>query len=153
VIVFSKKEKRILLVKRGKKAQDMKFVWALPSGKVNENDLSSNCKAGKRLTSISFRRAAVRELNEELNLKTSPRRLELIEKFTLEKGAKKIFFAFFGLEIENSDICRIVLSDGEIEKYKFFSLGEFQNEKNLGDAISLRKEILLKFLQSRFAQK
>jgi 8-oxo-dGTP pyrophosphatase MutT (NUDIX family) len=116
VVIYDKNNK-FLLQKRDKK-QSIYFpgCWGLFGGACNSNEKPEN--------------AAIRELNEELSIKFNSINFLLSLKInSMYLGNNDRTRLFYTLNIKDSEISRIVLTEGE--KYKFFDIKNLVRKENI----------------------
>lgn len=150
VMVYLPETKRVVLFNRGENASDMHNRWALESGKVIEKDMSREDKIGQKLSAQAYKNAAVREFIEELDYHISANTLQYIDEFYMEK--KHIYFALLALPISPDDVSNFIFDQSELDQLGMFSLEEFYDNKNLGDAIMFRKNEICQYLQKIFGE-
>lgn len=107
MILFNKNNE-ILIVK-----PCYKDHWSIPGGSVDENE--------------SPKEACVRETKEEINIAIDDLKFLCIAYYANEfdpiKG-ESLQFMFYGGIINNEQISKIKLADGEISEYKFLKIDE-----------------------------
>ncbi len=153
VLIYLPAEHKVVLLNRGNGASDMRRRWAMHSGKITTNDLENGDDIGKKLTLESYRNAAVREFKEELDFDLSAQRLKMIDQFYMEEKKKRLFFFLFALALDPDELKKLYPDLSEVDNIRLFTLEEFSNNQNLGDAIRFKKERITNFLREEFASK
>lgn len=151
VLVFMPKQKQVVLFNRGAGASDMRDHWALTAGKMNATDASVETRGlvGKRISLDVAKKAASRELQEELNIKVQPDSLEPVVDFAMPE--KSIYFTMLAWPIAEDKFLELSPDGGEVDAMRRFSLADFEANPNLGDAIVYKKEYILDFLTGKFS--
>jgi hypothetical protein len=150
VMVYLPKEKQIVLFNRGSGASDMHDHWALEAGKVIVEDLCSedgDC-VGTKISLNAYRSSATREFNEELRFAIAPHKFEFVDEFHMP--GKNLYFTLLSLAIEKEELDKLSPDQSEVDKVRCFTLNEFDNNPDLGDAIMFRKERIIQYLQEKF---
>ncbi|MCG8571631.1 MAG: NUDIX hydrolase [Spirochaetes bacterium] len=124
--------------------------WALHSGKVDQIDLIKEDTIGQSLSLESFKNTAVREFQEELNYQLTNNQLQLINQFYMTKKDRKLYFTLFALELTTLEVSHLHPDLTEIGNIQLFSLSEFKNLQNLGDAIQYKKDIIIQYLDQNW---
>lgn len=148
VITYLPESKRVVLFNRGESASDMHDRWSLESGKVILEDLSPIDAVGQKLSVQAYKNAAVRELMEELNYLVEAQALQRVDEFYM--GEKHIYFTLLSLAIQTDDLRKLTPNQSELDQFKLFSLREFDENTELGDAIVHRKDQIRMYLQNVF---
>jgi len=150
VVIYDKKNEKIILFNRGAGASDMNNHWALTAGKINQEDFwDGETTTGQRLSSATIRRAARRELDEELGVDTDENSLREVSTFWMPK--KSLVFSLLAWPIDSETESRLALDGSEVDEYKSFSLEEFRTNDRLGDAIRYKLPELVSFLAKEFS--
>ena len=148
VMTYLPESQRVVLFNRGESASDMQNHWSLESGKVIYDDLLPTDRIGQKLSVDAYKNAAVRELMEELSFPVETEVLQLVDEFYMDE--KHIYFTLLSLAIQTDDLRKLTPNQSELDQYKLFSLKEFDENKDLGDAIVHRKDQIRSYLQNAF---
>lgn len=152
VMVYIPETKQIALFNRGAGAADMHNHWSLQAGKVNGSDLPDGCEksVGEKLPTDAVRNTASREFIEELNVAVQPSNFEFVQNFHMPQ--KRIFFTLMALGIRRNDVAKLRPDQSEVDDVQCFTIEQFRENADLGDAIVFRKEAIINFLEEKFRQ-
>lgn len=151
VVIYDPDDKKIFLFNRGAGASDMNNHWALTAGKINKEDfLESEKNKGQSLSQQTIRRAARRELEEELGVTTDESSLKEVSTFWMPN--KSLVFSMLAWPIDSETESRLALDGSEVDEHKSFGLEEFRSNDRLGDAIKFKLADLISFLEHEFSR-
>lgn len=145
-LVYVPERGEVILLNRGKGANDMVGRWSLQAGKMRRSDLAATDRIGAQLSLDAVRTAAVRELGEELGLKVNPSQLEVVHRFAICDGAKNLFFTLLALSLSSAQLASMTPDQDEVADFGFFTPAQLRSESNLGDAIIYQRERILEYL-------
>lgn len=150
ILIYDRKDSKVFLFNRGSGASDMQDHWALTAGKINQEDFASEEPAlGQSISSSSVRRAACRELMEELGVETDGSQFKKVATFWMEN--KSLVFSMLAWPIDEMTKSNLQVDGSEVDEFRAFSLDEFRRNQNLGDAIKFRQSEIESFLDAEFS--
>lgn len=150
VVIYDPVEKKIFLFNRGAGASDMNNHWALTAGKINDEDFhDGEVNTGEMLSQKIVRRAACRELEEELGVEAHEANFKEVSTFWMPN--KSLVFSMLAWPINSETEARLALDGSEVDEHRAFSLEEFRSNDRLGDAIKFKLDDLLSFLEREFS--
>jgi 8-oxo-dGTP pyrophosphatase MutT (NUDIX family) len=152
ILIYDPSEKILFLFNRGAGASDMKDHWSLTAGKINQSDFSDHVgHVGRVVPDSVIRKAASRELYEELRINIDNRNLKNIATFCMKD--KSLVFSLLALVVDHTLIEQLVVDGAEVDNYRSFTLSEFATNTHLGDAIKYRKAQITEFLENEFSSR
>jgi 8-oxo-dGTP pyrophosphatase MutT (NUDIX family) len=110
---------QVLMVRRAATIKFYGGAWAFPGGRVEASD----CEAGETLETLAaVKRAAVREVREEISLSVAPEQLVWMSHWITPVVRPKRFKTWFFVAAVDSDDVRV--DGGEIDAHRWLTFDE-----------------------------